>query len=144
MWKILGGILVNIFLGRFQGQKPLGPAAPWVFGLGTPQGQYSPGYPPVFSTYCIKQKYWTFHRLKKLLFRGTQEKVKLQKFFFVKAYSANSQIDAENLLYKSVMAGRQIGPAIQGWEIEYSHQTTARNMGCWYNMVVSTIVKHMY
>ena len=38
MWKSLVGNLVNI--------------VPWVFGLGTPQGHYSPGYPAGFSTYC--------------------------------------------------------------------------------------------
>ena len=53
MWKSLRGILVNIVPRRFQGQKPSGHAAPRVFGLGTPKGQYSSGYPLGFSTCCI-------------------------------------------------------------------------------------------
>ena len=34
-------------------QLPLEPVAPRVNGLETPKGQYSPGYPLGFSTYCI-------------------------------------------------------------------------------------------
>ena len=51
--KALGVSWWILSLARFQGQKPLGPAAHEVFGLGTPKEQYSPRYPLGFSTYCI-------------------------------------------------------------------------------------------
>ena len=59
--------------GRFQGQKPSGPAAPWIFGLVTPKGQHS----PLFSTLPLFQRiYHVFHFIATLSLYCAQQKKK--------------------------------------------------------------------